>query len=157
MTTFWAQPADVVTFTGRTVTEAQLGQAEAQLELVVGVLANPAERPGVEIKPRDLAYLKRAVSYQAAWLAVQPDAYDRSDIASISQDGTSATFTEKGLILAPFARRAIRRLSWLGSRSITAIPTAERILSEYVDDDLPWTNLAGPSGTTSAQDWQALP
>lgn len=140
MTAYWADVADVLKYTTKTVVIGDVERAEAEIEDVVGVLADPALRPGVVISPRDLHFLKKAVAYQAGWSVSQPDAYERSEVASISQDGASATFTDGSLTLAPFARRALRRLSWRGTRSVVINSAA--LVVEPDDEDLHWTPLS---------------
>lgn len=155
MPSTFASIADVLKYTGKTVSQGVLDQAEAQIEDVVGVIADPLLRPGVVLKARDAYFLKKAVAYQAGWISVQPDAYERSEVGSLSQDGTSVSFLPGSITLAPFARIAIRRLSWRGTRSLS-IGTKDAVLPGYSDDSLPWNAYPGPSGRTSLQDWEPL-
>jgi len=139
----WATEADVAELTGKTVSAAQRTQAAATIELHVGVIEG-VER--TDISDRDRYWLKLATCYQAAWLAAQPDLFERNDVSSAGQDGESATFRADAHTLAPLARRAIKRLSWRGPRTLVTprADAAGRILdttSEEFDDSLPWVRL----------------
>lgn len=138
----WATIADVATLTGKTVTAPQLVQAVASLEVVVGLI-EAVERP--DISARDRYFLKLATCYQAAWIAAQPDLYERNDVASAGQDGESATFRPDAHVLAPLARKAIKRLSWRGPRTLIT-PRADArgrvdTTSEEYDDSLAWKRM----------------
>lgn len=126
----WAQASDVMTATGATVTDAQIVQAQAVIELRVGrTFATTLANDGVTSKLRASAlhWLSMAVAYQAAWMAAQPDLFTRSDIEGISQDGVVATFRgADGLTLAPLAKRALKRLKWRGPRSVQVESYFER-------------------------------
>lgn len=136
----WATIADVAALTGKTVTQAVLNQAESIVETLTGAVA---EFAADLVSARDQHFLKKAVAYEAAWLADQPDAFTRSDVSSASQDGQAATFKPDALVLAPMARKAILRLSWRGTRTIR--PTRPGINDarsvDEVDDSLNWQPL----------------
>lgn len=110
----WALLTDVTEITGVTVTAGQLAQAQAQIEVRIGRLGAATSRIGTA----DLMWLKRAVSYQAAWLKANPDVVSRMDVTQFNQDGASATVRGDGLVLAPLAKRALRHVSWRGTRSV---------------------------------------
>lgn len=119
----WAQPTDVLNVTGVQVTPSQVLQAQSSIEILCGrSFAVPVDT----LKTRDLHYLKLAVAYQCAWLRQQPDFFGRSDLSSINQDGMSITYDPatggKAVVCAPLARRAMRRLSWMKSRSMHTTP-----------------------------------
>lgn len=108
----WASTADVGEITGVTVTDDRLSLAAGVIEMVVG-----RTQDATWIPARDLRWLKRAVAYQAAWMESQPDYLTRSDVVQSAQDGASATY--KGAQdLAPLAKRALKRLTWRGNRSV---------------------------------------
>lgn len=86
---------------------------------------------------RDLYWLRQAVAFQAAWLADTPDYLERNDVESASQDGQSVTLKQDALVLAPLARRAIKKLSWRGSRSIRPVPVDERGRIRLTPDYVP--------------------
>lgn len=145
----WAEAADVATVTGKTVTADDVKLAISAIELVTGLI-NEVERP--DITRRDLYWLRQAVCFQAAWVADTPDYLERNDVAAASADGQSATGQHGDwLVLAPLARRALKRLSWRGTRTIRPVPVDERgrirVPSEYVpleqhdDITVPWRPL----------------
>ena len=111
----WATIADVLAKTGLTVTETQRTIAAGVLETVTGLIEE-VERPG--ISDRDRYWLKIATCYQAAYVFDNPDLFSRSDVTSAAQDGESASFRNVDAhLLAPLARKSIRRLSWRGIRA----------------------------------------
>jgi hypothetical protein len=124
----WATEADVVALTGTPADAVKLAQAQGLIELAI----SRTEAMGTaEMTLRDLDWLKKAVAYQAAWIAGQPDLFTRLDVESLSQDGMSAKFSSTGsLVYAPLATRAMRNLSWRGSsRSVSVepfVPTPRR-------------------------------
>jgi len=111
----WATIQQVTNLTGKTVNATQLAQASATIELHTGAI-EAVER--VYLSVRDAYWLRLAVCYQAAWQTPTPDFFERMDVTSASQDGQSASYTADSLTLAPLARRAIRRLSWKGTRTL---------------------------------------
>ncbi|MFD5089326.1 hypothetical protein ACFWMR_01900 [Amycolatopsis thailandensis] len=138
----WATVADVLKFTGKTVGEDKVTMAQANIDLVAGRLPADAERIG----DRDQHWLKLAVAYQAAWLTAQPDVFERLDVRSTGQ--SSASGEEGWLQLAPFAKWALKRVSWLGSRSLRVKAPyegsdAQRVV--YGDDNDPgtWVPIGG--------------
>lgn len=110
----WASVSDVNVVTGVTVTEAQLAQAQSVIELMTGRTADASSL----MKARDLHWLKMAVAYEAAWLPDKPDLLTQTDVTSYNQDGATANLKADAQILAPLARRAMKRLSWRGNRSV---------------------------------------
>lgn len=116
MVTSWATPERVYELTGVAVQPEQLGQAQGVIDLYAGATMADA----AQIKGRDTRLLEQAVAYQAAWLAFQADAFTRTDVTAVNQDGVSATFAgEDALTLGPLARRCLARLSWRKSRSVS--------------------------------------
>lgn len=108
----WATIADVSNLTGSVVTDAQLSQANAVIELHSGRVYSLAH---ANTGARDLEWMRRACAYQAAWMLSQPDMFSRMDITSV---GSGVGLKEKGLVLAPLAKQALNRVSWLKSRSL---------------------------------------
>jgi hypothetical protein len=137
----WATVIDVTKLTGKTVTQEQRDQAVATLETHIGLIEE-VER--TDVSDRDRYWLKLATCYQAAWLAAQADLFERNAVTSASQDGESATFTPDAHTLAPLARKAIKRLSWRGVRSLiikAGAPRQRDVTSEAFDDSLAWRGL----------------
>lgn len=137
--TQWATIADVDDVTGKTVTEKERGIAVRSLEPLIGVI-EAVDRP--DISDRDRYWLKLATCYQAAFVLDNPDLFSRNDVTSVSQDGESANFRNVDAhLLAPLARKCIRRLSWRGltrPRDRAAQRGPVNILSEEYDDSLAW-------------------
>lgn len=143
----WATTDDVNTLLGATVDAPTLSKAVRSIEAITGLI-EAVERP--DISDRDLYWLKLAVCYQAAWLLEQPDYLERNDVSAASQSGQSVTLKADGLVLAPMARRSIKRLTWRGPRAIVPDRTPDRrtvamgvdsALAESTDDILDWQPL----------------
>lgn len=131
----WATADDVHSATGVTVEAAHVTQAQSTIEVACGRMADEESR----IRARDLGWLRLAVAYQAAWLSAQPDMWERMNLTATGGSGSSAmTGTSDWLTVAPMARRALDRVSWMRSRSlhvkssfldglppVSAVPTAE--------------------------------
>jgi hypothetical protein len=76
-----------------------------------------------------------ATAYQAAWITDHPDLFTHTDIQSINQDGIFYVHQhENSYLIAPMARRALRRLSWMRQRNIRIRPSSRRLVSKsFVD------------------------
>lgn len=140
--TTWATAAEVAEITGVTVEDSVVAQAAGVIELHTGRL-----QTDTGLRARDLTWLRRAVAYQAAWMNAQPDALTRSEVKSWSQDGASASQDGEDVVLAPLAKRALRRLSTRGTRSVftqsTLATTKDPNFHQGVDGvvmihDYPW-------------------
>lgn len=133
----------VAELTGVTVTAATRKLAAQAVELSTGLI-EAVER--VDLTDRDAYFLRLACAYQAAWLEGQPDYLTRTNLSSASADGQSATGGPDWLTLSPMARKAIKRLSWAGTRSAMIGAVAARAvvdpLSELADDRLAWRPIA---------------
>lgn len=144
--TTWATAVDVKALTGATVSDALIDQATGVIELTSG--GRLARLDPEHVSERNFDWLRRAVSYQAAWMDAHPDYFERMDVADLDQDGVVATFRPDSLVLAPLARRCLKRLSWRGVRTIrpgassTALPGAAIGYGAGLPDDaLPWRPL----------------
>lgn len=105
----WATVDDVQTYTGEQVSDEDLLRAQDIVELFAGVTFD-----SVELSPRNLRCLNRAVAYQAGWATGRPDLYTQTDVDTVSQDGHSHTPKhENSDLLAPLARRWLNRLTWV--------------------------------------------
>lgn len=130
--TLWASVADITAATGVTVNASTRSIAANAIELTTGLI-EAVER--TDISDRDRYWLKLAVCYQAAWIVAQPDYLERNAIASASQDGQAATGGNPDwLVLAPLARKALKRLSWRGVRTVSTQP-GRRVVVNVNDDD----------------------
>jgi hypothetical protein len=146
MVNAWAGAQDVINATGVTVTDQQLAQAQAAIEVFSNRIYADTDR----MRTRDLHWLGQAVAYQAAWIAGQFGLETRLDATQIQQDQVSSTLTGDGLVLAPMAARALRKVSWMRSRTVhirSAIEGAGPIvgdpLTDGSDDRMAWTPQPG--------------
>lgn len=146
MAAAWASAQDVINATGVTVTEQQLAQAQASIE----VFSNRIYPDYVKMRTRDLYWLGRAVAYQAAWIVGQFGLETRLDATQIQQDQVSSTLTGDGLVLAPMAARALRKVSWMRSRTVHirsavegAGPIVGNALTYGSDDHMVWAPYTG--------------
>jgi hypothetical protein len=112
--TTWATVADVKTYTGLDVTAAQLTIASGTVDMAAGRTYGDVARIG----NRDQYWLKLALCYQSAWLAAQFDAFQRMDIDSLGQNRSITKFNPNAVTLGPFTKKALKRVSWLKSRSL---------------------------------------
>lgn len=141
----WATAQTVLDTTGVTVTDAQLAQAQDDIEIASGRMYADTGR----LRTRDLYWLGRAVARQAAWAAGQFGLETRLDATQIQQDQVSTMLTGDGLVLAPMAARALKRVSWMRSRTIHVRAPIEGFglggdfLAEGNDDLEHWTPLGG--------------
>jgi hypothetical protein len=138
----WATVADVYTIARKTVSDADIAAATASLETMTGLIQS-VERPGMT--DYDRHYLKLATAYQTAFMIENPDIFMREDVTSTSQDGESANYRNPDShILAPLARKALRRLSWRTLRAVVpggGTPSRQHrdVNSEAFDDRLPYS------------------
>ena len=142
--TTWATVADVSSLTGADVSSTDIARANTVIELHTGRLyTDAATRTGT----RDLEWMRRACAYQAAWMLSQPDMFSRLDLNAINQEGRAVGLKEHALVLAPLAKRALARVSWLRSRSLHVRSPFEDSLGpavlggpvvDYDDDDGGW-------------------
>lgn len=120
----WATDAETLAYTGIAVTETELSQAQAIIEMYAGTteLASDAGN----ISSTNLRLLKLAVAYQAAWLTGQSGTYTNmgvDEMAEGSGSGMKVSFpSQDSLVLAPRAKMAVSRLSWLSGRAIRLSP-----------------------------------
>ncbi len=112
-------PADVLDMTGETVLQVDINRAGG----VVDLYSNVTQAASGSLKPRDVACLRQAVNYQAAWLVNQPGYFNRSLAAKVEQDKVTVDHGAQGGAwrewadtLAPLAARALKNLSWKSDR-----------------------------------------
>ncbi|MEU8902191.1 hypothetical protein [Streptomyces mirabilis] len=148
----WATSSDVATYTGITVTDAQVDQAQAVVELFVDT-TEVASTVGL-ISQKNLRLLKMAVAYQAAWITQHPDWATNMDTTNVSQDQVSATWAHANAgVLAPLAKRCIDRVSWRRIRPLRVRPAygsafpprRMNIISAVMDDNDPRWQGSGPA------------
>ena len=114
MATWGLTISDVLNTTGETVAAKDLLQADAIVTIYVN--RTPAASGG--ISERDLEWVNQAIAWQAAWIAQNVAVAGRSQYDSMSQDGMSvASSAEWAKILGPIAARALKNISWKGTRT----------------------------------------
>ena len=111
----WATVSDCQAITGYTPDAGTVTVAQSVVETYV----NRTEDAAASFTERDLGHLRKAVAFQAAWLAGQPGYLTRMGANSVQQDGLSTTLTNPAdMTVAPLAQRAIKNLSWMGTRTV---------------------------------------
>lgn len=114
----WCTIADVANLTAVTVTEPQLLRTQGVIETFVDI--DPAD-PGDHLTDRDRERLRKATAYQAGWMFEQIDYVGRTDVETLSQDGSAIKYAHPdAATLAPLAKRNIDKLEWNESGSYTA-------------------------------------
>lgn len=133
----WASPSETLAYTRISVSQDNLDAAQAMIELFADVIYNQTvdASGGALISAKNLRLLKMATAYQAAWMTEHPDLFTHTDIQSINQDGIFYVHQhENSYLLAPMARRALKRLSWMRNKNIRVRPSARRVIGKsYVD------------------------
>jgi hypothetical protein len=145
--TTWATAQDVLTFTGLTVNDAQLQVAAGTVDLHAKRTYDDVSRVG----SRDQYWLKLAVCYQCTWLTQQFDAFVRLDITALGQNRSITQLGPNAMTLGPFAKKALKNVSWLKARSLhVQSPFTDGVgvlgtdpLSSGSDDLYPWTPVEG--------------
>lgn len=114
----WATAANVLALTGKSVTDAVVLEASA----VIDIYANRTQEASAGMSPRDLGWLQRACSFQAAWMPSQPGFHQRNAVAQITQDGLQIIYDKEWQIsLAPLAARALKNLSWKATKTVRMV------------------------------------
>lgn len=121
-------PDLVLAMTDATAQQADITMATSIVELVAGVSCQDL----TVFAARNRAWIGKAIAYQAAWQLGQPDLFERVDVSSMSQDGLSMTPRDQlSLMLGPFARKALDRVSWRRSRTVRmGVGRATRLANE---------------------------
>jgi hypothetical protein len=141
----WAQADDVLTYTGETVTDAQVMRAQAIIDMFAARTYDALPRIG----SRDLHWLKLAGAYQAAWMLSQPDMFSRLDFATISSGSRPVELKGATLWLAPLAARALKRVSWLRSRSL-------HVRTPFTDGLTPISSDPDSAGNDFYETWTGM-
>ncbi len=140
----WCSLAEVEAITGQAVTAGQLAAASSVITLYAN--RNPTAIEG--LRARDLYWLKQACAWQARWQAQQPGYDQNSVVSGTNQDTVQVSYeSEWNITLAPLAARALKNLSWKGSRTIRihtdgALPVRD-FTNEASDPYTRWFPLDG--------------
>lgn len=144
--TIWTTIEQTSTWTGVTVTDAGLAQAQGVVEVFADVTADASDAGNISTK--NLLLLQKAVAYQAAWMTLHPDVFLNIDISQMQQDQASFTSLHANSgVLAPMAKRCIDRLSWHRSRSLRlkrpggTVSRTNQYDSAVRDDNAVWTPM----------------
>jgi hypothetical protein len=130
----FASPADVQKVTGQSCDDSALAVAWSILEVVAGRPLYELTVPDTDVLTvRDQYYLRAAICWQAVWITANPDFFSSYDTTNMNQSGQSATFNQDGLVVAPLARRALSRITWIKSRSVK------------IARPIPWYRFMDPS------------
>ena len=139
----WCTVADVLAFTGYTVTQPNVTTAQGVIEALLHRVWRDTD-----VDKRDFYWLTRAVAWQAAYHADHPELLTMMDVSSISQDGLSITFKATSGGMAMYSPIAMRFLSALfrGSNTTIRLNSAfqkNRLtrLGVTAGTSVPWTNL----------------
>jgi hypothetical protein len=137
----WATAENVFTDVGVVPTDSNLALANGTIETMSGAIFGIHE----VTRATDRHWLRLAVGYQAAWIAETPGFTGRADASAISSDGDSVTLKPDGAVLAPLARRALKRLSWQGSRTRGTVGRRDRVARDDAGDiivvNAPWSPM----------------
>lgn len=121
---------DVQNITATAVDAPTLAMADEMVTIYV----NRTPEASSGIGDRDLGWITRAVSWQAAWLATNVNVVSRQQFDTMSQDGVSLSSTAQwAKVLAPMAARALKNLSWKGTRTVG--PEIQREAYDFVMED----------------------
>ncbi len=120
----WATISETLSYTRINVELEDLDAAQVMIEIFADVVYGQTDN----LSAKNLRLLKMAVAYQAAWMTQHPDLFTHTDIQSINQDGIFYVHQhENSYLLAPMARRCIKRLSWMRTRNIKIRPSNNRL------------------------------
>ncbi len=141
--------ADVKNITGRDVEAADLSLAWSVIEAIIGRPAYEllATDPGNAMTIRDQYWLTKAVAFEAAWIVDNPDTFSNLDVSTINQSGQGGTLAADALVVAPMARRCLRWVGWMKSRSVRIQRPRRYGLGQNWDNGLsdyngqPWTSI----------------
>lgn len=119
----WGTVPDTLARTGLTTTDAELTTASNVVELVTGCVyaftALPANGNTIPLlNKRDTYWMNAATAYLVPFIRDHVDYMTRMQAKSFSQDGQSVVLDGDSLVLPPLTRRALKRLSWRGTRTM---------------------------------------
>jgi hypothetical protein len=126
----WATIADVLAVSGQDRDQAAVDLASSIITTYAGVSEDLPE-DAISIKDRE--HLRRATSWEAAWLTPTRMATlvtERENAKSVSADTVRIEReTPADAMLAPFAQRELKSLSWVGTRSTRTLPRDPRAVA----------------------------
>lgn len=147
MSTWGVTPAIVLEATKATVSTADIAMAGE----IIDLYSNRTEAASAAMRSRDRTWLTKAVLWQAVKCAQEPDLASKMAPGKIIQDGVEIDVSsESAWTLAPMAARALRNLSWKGTRTRRARSAVDPLstarlpldfLNEASDDLTDWQEL----------------
>jgi hypothetical protein len=156
----WASIAETLTYTSISVSQDNIDAAQAMIELFSDVIYDQTiDGDGTAlIGAKNLRLLKMAVAYQAAWMTEHPDLFTHTDIQSINQDGIFYVHAhENSYLIAPMARRALKRLSWMRNKNIRIRPSYRRtVRKSYTQESASGFDLIDSYPANTAEQDDAL-
>lgn len=127
---------------GGSITQSNLIRAEFMVSSRAGVaLTSDFDASTIDIT--DLYWLQRAVVAQAMWLPGQPDILSRLDAIQTSSDGDSVNLNHDGIMLAPLAKWALIKTSYMQSSYTDVAPVGMVVDVGRVQDRgyFPWSGF----------------
>lgn len=137
MSTWDVTTAMVFEVTKRTVSDDDILMAGE----IIDLYSNRTQEASGSMRTRDITWLKKAVCWQAVKCNEEPDLASKMMVQEFTQDGVNVKLSGDGkggaewyAMLNPFAARALKNLSWKGTRSL-AIPRSDVPLGPVVGYD----------------------
>lgn len=149
----WSTTAEAQSITGESHTQAELDLAQNVIELYVLV----AEDALAELKPTDVRMLKKAEAYQSSWMKARVGFMIQKDTDEVVQDGLTYVKGDKDMhILSPLAKKAIKRISWMRSRTLDPLTPAQALAlrNERTAETRGLGNWAGTGDTDDLGNWE---
>jgi hypothetical protein len=116
---------DVLELTGYTADDKDIKKAQAIVEAFAG------RTEGLITNVSDIAWMKYAVAWQVAYMASDTEiVFEQANVQSLRQNDTTIVFGDKVYAVSPLAIKAVGRLSWNRSRSISTSPAYGRMIVE---------------------------
>lgn len=140
----WCSVTDVLTFTNRTVTQADVNAAQQMIEALVRRVWR-----STDAATRDYIWLQRATAWQARYVAAHPEVLDLMDVQSMNQDGISITFrptqSQMAVLYSPVALRILNDLFRAANTTIRFNSAFQKNRLTRVGvtagSSIPWGNL----------------
>lgn len=146
MSTWGVTLSDVFNTTAVSAAASDLASADS----IVTIYVNRTPSASGAISPRDLATIATAIQWQTAWMSQNPNVFQRNQFESLTGDGQSVTqAAEWAHVLSPIAARAIRNLSWKGSRTLRTPSVRVNRVNAAAQFELEASDIYS--------DWQPLP
>lgn len=143
-----ASSADVYTLAGHetdvNIANDAIAQANHIIETISGVFLLAEDRT-TPISKRDAVWLRKAITFQAAWIIEHPDVFSRMAVSSLSQEGLSmSAANDLSFVLSPLAKRALQNCTWTKNGTLKVEAANLKLPVDILtSDDHEWSPLAG--------------